>query len=325
MLHSLGYLFDDKYLNNQILQNLMIKLSDENQEIFYQLTIKIYHQLKKCHWFNLIHLLNIKNLSKINNDQQILSIPVIHLTPTRFLIMPKEKSKGHRALRSSLFNNQDDFCLVYIKPDPINIYLNINQDIYQYFNEIFQNGFKLNLNHYHLFGSSNSQIKDHSFWFIKSFSLDDIHFKRQLLGDFNQIYNIGTYVARLGLWFSKTEPTNIKLNYYLNKNQFDFNVEQGEKCVFMIDDIQRNNYCFTDGNGLISKGLAKLIQEKFLLEYLPSAYQIRLAGCKGLIIIDPQSTFQQFYIKIRPSMMKFKSDYWILDICDYSRPSNFLI
>jgi hypothetical protein len=32
----------------------------------------------------------------------------------------------------------------------------------------------------------------------------------------------------------------------------------------MIEDIERNNYCFTDGNGLVSKGLAKLIAEKLL-------------------------------------------------------------
>ena len=92
----------------------------------------------------------------------------------------------------------------------------------------------------------------------------------------------------------------------------------------MIEDIERNNYCFTDGNGLVSKGLAKLISEKICInQHIPSAYQIRIAGCKGLIIIDPQSTFEQFYIKIRPSMKKFQCDHWYLDICGYSRASKF--
>jgi hypothetical protein len=48
-----------------------------------------------------------------------------------------------------------------------------------------------------------------------------------------------------------------------------------------------------------------------------------MAGCKGLVIIDPESTIEQFYIKIRPSMMKFECNYWTLDICGYSRASNF--
>ena len=94
----------------------------------------------------------------------------------------------------------------------------------------------------------------------------------------------------------------------------------------MIDDVERNQFCFTDGNGLVSRGLAKLIAEKLSLcprdrvETI-SAYQIRLAGCKGLIITDPQSTLEQFYIKIRPSMKKFECNDWTLDICGHSRPS----
>ena len=39
--------------------------------------------------------------------------------------------------------------------------------IYEYIQEIFLKGFQLNGNHYHLFGASNSQLKDHSFWFLK--------------------------------------------------------------------------------------------------------------------------------------------------------------
>jgi hypothetical protein len=50
-----------------------------------------------------------------------------------------------------------------------------------------------------------------------------------------------------------------------------------------------------------------------------------MAGCKGLVIIDPESTIEQFYIKIRPSMRKFICDDWDLDICDASQPSKCYI
>ena len=33
----------------------------------------------------------------------------------------------------------------------------------------------------------------------------------------------------------------------------------------IIDDIERNQYCFTDGNGLVSQGLAGLIAERLSL------------------------------------------------------------
>jgi hypothetical protein len=125
--------------------------------------------------------------------------------------MPKEKTKGHRALRHSLFNGLNDFCLVYLKPDPPNIYFNDNPQILEYFQELFQTGLELNGYHYYLFGASNSQLKEHSFWFLKGLSLEDVHKKRELLGEFHRIKNLGTYVARLGLWFSKTDPTNVRI------------------------------------------------------------------------------------------------------------------
>lgn len=99
-------------------------------------------------------------------------------------------------------------------------------------------------------------------------------------------------------------------------------VQRKQICVMKINDIQRNGFCFTDGNGFISKGLAKQVAEKLsICSTTTSAYQIRLAGCKGLLIVDPQSTFEQFYVKIRDSMQKFECDHWQLDICESSRAS----
>ncbi|CAF4582441.1 unnamed protein product, partial [Rotaria sp. Silwood2] len=84
-------------------------------------------------------------------------------------------------------------------------------------------------------------------------------------------------------------------------------------CVTRIDDIRRNYYCFTDGNGLISKGLARKIGEQldYLIKYeqnelYPSAYQIRMADCKGIVIIDSESTLNQFYIKIRQCFIRYQ-------------------
>ncbi len=213
MLHSLGYVFDDKYFDNEILRNLMIKLAQQDEKHFYQLSLKVFYELKKCHWLDLTRFFNNNNSIKIiNHEEKMLLISVIHLTPTRLLIMPKEKSKGHRAIRHSLFQGIDDFCLVYIKPDPPNIYLNDQISMIEYFQEVFQQGIELNGYRYHLFGASNSQLKDHSFWFIKALSLDEIHRKRQILGHFDDIKNLGTYVARLGLWFSKTDSTDVCLD-----------------------------------------------------------------------------------------------------------------
>ncbi|CAF2601938.1 unnamed protein product [Rotaria sp. Silwood2] len=70
---------------------------------------------------------------------------------------------------------------------------------------------------------------------------------------------------------------------------------------------------YVDGNGLISKGLARKIGEQldYLIKYeqnelYPSAYQIRMADCKGIVIIDSESTLNQFYIKIRQCFIRYQ-------------------
>ena len=49
-----------------------------------------------------------------------------------------------------------------------------------------------------------------------------------------------------------------------------------------------------------------------------------MAGCKGLVIIDPTSTLEEFYVKIRNSMEKFEYNQWDLEICETSRAGLFL-
>jgi RNA-dependent RNA polymerase len=97
--------------------------------------------------------------------------------------------------------------------------------------------------------------------------------------------------------------------------------------VKMIDDIETKDkqYCFTDGVGKMSWGIAALIAMKLNIKPktkndVPSAYQIRIAGCKGMLAIDPESKLDDYYIQIRSSMKKFESENWNLEICEYSKP-----
>jgi hypothetical protein len=47
----------------------------------------------------------------------------------------------------------------------------------------------------------------------------------------------------------------------------------------------RNGYNFTDGCGFISKDLCSLIESHFGIK--SSAFQIRLAGAKGVLMLNP--------------------------------------
>ena len=41
-----------------------------------------------------------------------------------------------------------------------------------------------------------------------------------------------------------------------------------------------------------------------------------------MVAIDPESTMNDYYISVRDSMIKFPSDDWNLEICEFARPSN---
>lgn len=59
---------------------------------------------------------------------------------------------------------------------------------------------------------------------------------------------------------------------------------------------------YTDGCGCISKSLAEKVAKVFNQEYV-SACQIRLAGCKGVLVINP--ALEGDKIIVRNSMRKF--------------------
>lgn len=65
MLHSLGYLFVDKYLTNETLQIIMIDLAENDDQRFYQLAIKAFDLLQSCHWFDLNTIFNEKQFDQI--------------------------------------------------------------------------------------------------------------------------------------------------------------------------------------------------------------------------------------------------------------------
>ena len=65
MLHSLGYLFDDKYLVHGQLQSTMVELAEEDEERFYQLAVRAVDALRSCHWLDLTTVFNRKQFNGV--------------------------------------------------------------------------------------------------------------------------------------------------------------------------------------------------------------------------------------------------------------------
>ena len=148
----------------------------------------------------------IRFFSYEQKNDDIYEVNVVHVTPSGTKVMPRERTQGHRVLRHRIFSDIDEFCLVYFKPDTPNGYINKCPK----FEAVLKSGIHICNRRYLLFGVSNSQLREQSYWFVRADSLKEIEEKRQKLGDFSEITNVGKYVARLGLMFSRTIPTGVR-------------------------------------------------------------------------------------------------------------------
>jgi RNA-dependent RNA polymerase len=123
------------------------------------------------------------------------------------------------------------------------------------------------------------------------------------MGSFSHIKVVAKYAARLGQCFSTTRAINGLSN----------------PRIITIEDIQRNGFCFTDGVGKISPFMAQMIAAELGVrgKAAPSAFQFRLGGCKGVVVVWPDVVDKQ--VHIRPSQQKFAATYNGLEIIRCAR------
>lgn len=167
---------------------------------------------------------------------------------------------------------------------------------------------------------SNSQLREQSCWFYneKGHGSNDIPSAdeiRRFIGDLSAITNIGKFNARLGQGFSTSITTSELLP---------------EQVKILPQDIIAHGYCFSDGVGTISSRLAHdiltpVVREQLGLDskYIPSAFQIRMGGAKGVVSVFDNPSIEcsddDRVLVLRPSMVKFSSLDRHLEICQIAR------
>lgn len=230
------------------------------------------------------------------------------ITPTRVTLHGPEMEPMNRVLRKftdhSYFiraqfcdeNGQDLFFSPKISLDMV----------YDRFKTILNKGIHVAGRIYKLLGFSHSSLRAHSAWLSAPFFHDgQLHFAEMIirgLGDFGEIRSPARRAARIGQAFSET-PYAIDLD----ENKIE---------VFKIPDVKRNSRVFSDGVGTISPGAAEAIYGIIpKSKCSATCFQIRWAGAKGMLSLDP--CLQGNKVCIRPSMSKFESvDKKDLEICD---------
>lgn len=149
---------------------------------------------------------------------------------------------------------------------------------------------------------SSSQLRENSLWMFAPTHNLNADIIRLWMGDFRSIRNVAKYAARLGQSFGSSKETLSVSEYEVEK----------------IPDISgQTKYVFSDGIGKISAEFAQRVALKCGVKgSIPSAFQIRYGGYKGVVAIDPCSYMK---LSLRPSMLKYESSNTKLDVLAWSK------
>ncbi|KAL2853945.1 RNA dependent RNA polymerase-domain-containing protein [Aspergillus pseudoustus] len=166
------------------------------------------------------------------------------------------------------------------------------------------NGIVVGSTRYEFLAFGNSQFREHGAYFFAPKDGVTAASIRAWMGKFSDIRNIAKHAARLGQCFSTTRA-----------------ISGCSVRIKRIDDIERNGYTFSDGVGKISPFLAQIAMSELKIKTPtrepPSAYQFRLGGCKGMLIVSPDARPQE--VHIRKSQFKFAAPHQGLEIIRWSQ------
>ena len=235
------------------------------------------------------------------------------ITPTYILFTPYILDQGNRILRDFIPSiNLSMLC--GFKMDNFEEGRWNNKFLIEYIKYIMSNGFYIGEQNFKFFNFSQSQFRNMSCWLLTN--------PKEILektGDYSNI----KVVAKFGARISQTLTTTIKTIKIPKDHIIRINDVLLRKKI--IDDYGKEReveYNFSDGVGKISFDLAQEIADVLHLNFVPSCFQGRFLGCKGVWTTMFNDLEGNIYI--RPSQEKFRiknvhpTDNYF-ELCDYSR------
>lgn len=176
-------------------------------------------------------------------------------------------------------------------------------EIYHRVMTILRDGIVIGAKRFEFLAFSASQLRSNSVWMFASNDNLKAEEIRQWMGCFEKIRSISKCAARMGQLFSSSMQTLVVPS----------------QDVEIIPDIEVNSdgidYCFSDGIGKISLSFARQVADKCGVNHIPSAFQIRYGGYKGVIAVD-RNSFRK--LSLRDSMLKFESKNKMLNVTKWS-------
>ncbi|XP_071691335.1 probable RNA-dependent RNA polymerase 1 [Rutidosis leptorrhynchoides] len=252
----------------------------------------------------------------ISLDSGLVYVRRVQITPSKVYFCGPEVNVSNRVLRHYA-DYMDNFLRVsFLDEELEKLYstdlsprvTNQNGDsrtaIYNRILSVLKNGIAIGDKKFEFLAFSSSQLRDNSAWMFASTGRLNAAGIREWMGDFSSIKNVAKYAARLGQCFGSSKESLSVAHHEVERIYDVETVRSGTK------------YVFSDGIGKISEEFAKKVTNKCGYDFMPSAFQIRYGGYKGVVAIDPTSTKK---LSLRPSMSKFESDNTKLDILAISK------
>ncbi|GMY05817.1 probable RNA-dependent RNA polymerase 1 [Fagus crenata] len=241
----------------------------------------------------------------------------VQITPSKVYFCGPEVNISNRVLRHYPEDIDNFLRVSFVDEDLDKLYSTVlsprassangerRTSIYDRILSTLRNGIVIGDKKFEFLAFSNSQLRENSVWMFASrtgLTAADI---REWMGDFHQIRNVAKYAARMGLSFGSSREA-MSVSRHEIEDIPDVEVIRGGIL-----------YCFSDGIGKISAELAQEVATKCgFKNYVPSAFQIRYGGYKGVVAVDPTSSMK---LSLRKSMCKYKSKNIKLDVLAWSK------
>ncbi|CAO2176113.1 unnamed protein product [Urochloa humidicola] len=245
------------------------------------------------------------------------------ITPTRAYCMPPQLERSNRVIRhyhhvadrflrvnftdegmQRLNTSAMNFRAAQIVKDVMPELLQQKTTIYKRIQTILAYGFYMCGRKYSFLAFSSNQLKNRSAWFFAENENTTAASIREWMGQFPS-KNVAKHTARMGLCFTSSFPTVM-----IQPDEMEF-----------LDDVEHNGYNFSDGIGMITPKLALEVAKMLPLtdNYVPSAFQIRFAGFKGVVAVWPGEDEEARWLSLRPSMKKFESAHSVFEVVSWTR------
>jgi hypothetical protein len=246
--------------------------------------------------------MGMKVIDERNIPSHCAMLRKVIITPTQIYIQTPTLETTNRVVRH--FKDQSDgFVRIQFMDEGFNRVgaaqaALTKEAIYNRIYNILKRGIQIGTKRYEFLAFSSSQLREQGCWFFaptKNLTAADI---RQWMGVFSHEKVVAKHAVRMGQCFSSTRPV-----YTLQPQDVQY-----------IEDVIHNGHTFSDGVGKISSSLAEEVAIRMDLKTVPSAFQFRLGGAKGVLTIDKDLDSKNVKIQLRPSQIKFESQHLTLEV-----------